>query len=123
MPTQGEILGLIKKTETYLTQSLLPFWSERCADRECGGALTYFDRHGRPTGETVKPFLMQARILYTLSSAHRAGYGDGHCAELAEAVARFILDHYWREPELRMLSRAQSDLDLPYAQPHHPFRS
>ena len=38
---------------------------------------------------------MQIRMLYTLSSAHRAGYGGGRCAELAHAGARFIADHYW----------------------------
>jgi mannobiose 2-epimerase len=30
-----------------------------------------------------------------MSSAHRAGYGGGRCAELANRCARFILDHYW----------------------------
>ena len=69
MPTQQDITTLLHRTETYLTTSLLPFWLERAADRTCGGVLTYFDQHGRATGETDKPFLMQARMLYTLSSA------------------------------------------------------
>ena len=57
--------------------------------------MSYFDRHGRPTGETTKTFLMQIRMLYTMSSAHRFGYGGGRCAELAEMGARFIADRYW----------------------------
>jgi mannobiose 2-epimerase len=38
---------------------------------------------------------MQIRMLYTLSSAHRFGYGGGRCAELAGMGARFIANHYW----------------------------
>ena len=29
MPTREEIAGLLERTETYLTQTLLPFWIER----------------------------------------------------------------------------------------------
>jgi mannobiose 2-epimerase len=85
------------RTRDYLQQTLLPFWIKRSPDLEYGGFLTYFDAFGRPTGETRKTFLMQIRMLYTMSSAHRSGYGDGRCGELAEQGARFILDHYWDE--------------------------
>jgi len=95
MPDKSEIGDLLSRTESYLTRVLLPFWIERAPDREAGGFLTYFDRDGRATGETTKTFLMQIRMLYTLSSAHRAGYGDGRCAELATMGADFILEHYW----------------------------
>jgi mannobiose 2-epimerase len=74
---------------------LLPFWVERSPDPQYGGFLSYFDRHGKPTGETTKTFLMQIRMLYAMSHAHRSGYGGGRCAELARQGAQFILDHYW----------------------------
>ena len=95
MPDQSEVADLLARTESYLKKLLLPFWIERAPDREAGGFLTYFDRDGRATGETTKTFLMQIRMLYTLSSAHRAGYGQGRCAELAKMGADFILEHYW----------------------------
>jgi len=95
MPTNAEVIDRLTRTETYLTEKLLPFWIERSPDPAYGGFLTYFDRHGQPTGETTKTFLMQIRMLYTMSSAHRAGYGGGQCAELARMGADFILDHYW----------------------------
>ena len=95
MPRPDEIAALAERTAGYLTGTLLPFWIENAPDREAGGALTYFDRHGRRTGETHKPFLMQARVLFTMASAHRAGFGDGRCAEVADHVARFILNCYW----------------------------
>ena len=95
MPAVNEINGYLLRTEAYLVDTLLPFWIERSVDTDCGGFLTYFDRAGRATGETIKTFLMQIRMLYTMAGAHRAGYGGGRCAELAEMGASFILDHYW----------------------------
>jgi len=95
MPTASEVSQILNDTETYLTGSLLPFWMERSPDPVSGGFLPFFDGQGKPTGETEKTFLSQIRMLYTMSSAHRAGYGEGRCAELANRCARFILDHYW----------------------------
>jgi len=95
MPDRAEIAEILSRTESYLTAALLPFWIERAPDRQAGGFLTYFDRDGKPTGETTKTFLMQIRMLYTMASAQRAGYGAGRCAELAEMGADFLLDHYW----------------------------
>ena len=99
MPDQSEAADILQKTSRYLTETLLPFWVERSPDPEHGGFLTYFDRNGRPTGETAKTFLMQIRMLYTLAGAHRAGYGGGRCADLARMGAEFILDHYWDDRE------------------------
>jgi mannose/cellobiose epimerase-like protein (N-acyl-D-glucosamine 2-epimerase family) len=95
MPAPTEIADLLARTEGYLTRTLLPFWIERSGDPEGGGFLTYFDRRGRAAGETTKTFLMQIRMLYTMASAHRAGYGGGRCAELAEMGAAFLREHYW----------------------------
>ncbi len=95
MPDKKEIAGVLERTTTYLTKTLLPFWLERSVDQEMGGFLSYFDRNGKPTGETTKTFLMQIRGLYTMSSTHRYGYGDGKTGELAKMSANFIKDHYW----------------------------
>jgi mannose 2-epimerase len=95
MPARTEIQQVAEHLETYLTGALLPFWMDNAPDAGAGGVLSYFDRHGKATGETDKPFLMQARWLFTMSSVHRAGYGGGRCAELAQQEARFISEHYW----------------------------
>jgi mannobiose 2-epimerase len=92
---RAEAAELAARTRAYLTDTLLPFWITRSPDPACGGFLSYFDRHGQPTGETTKPFLMQIRMLFAMSAAHRAGYGNGRCAELAGDAARFIAGHYW----------------------------
>ena len=95
MPTSAEITNVLERTRSYFIDSLLPFWMNKSPDPEYGGFLSYFDRDGRPTGETAKPFLMQIRMLFAMSAAHRAGYGGGGCAELARNAADFIIDHYW----------------------------
>ena len=95
MPTRDDILEVLGRTRVYLTDSLLPFWMDKSPDPEYGGFLSYFDRNGQATGETAKPFLMQIRMLFAMSAAHRAGYGGGRCAKLAANAADFIIDHYW----------------------------
>lgn len=80
-------------TRAYLEDVLLPFWIERAPDA-AGGFLSHFDATGRPTGVTAKTFLMQVRLLFSFSQAHRAGYGGGRCAELAERGADFLIQHY-----------------------------
>ncbi len=95
MVDSARIEQLIERTEGYLTGTLLPFWVERSPDFERGGFLTYFDERGEATGETTKTFLMQIRMLFTMSSTEREGYGGGRCGELAEHAANFILEHYW----------------------------
>jgi len=97
MPARAEIRQVLDHLTAYLTGTLLPFWMKNAPDEEYGGVLSYFDRCGKPTGETDKPFLMQIRMLYTMASAHRAGYGEGRCAELAARQAHFIAEHYWDE--------------------------
>jgi mannose 2-epimerase len=95
MSDTARMQQVLTHLEGYLTETLIPFWIERSPDPEYGGFLTYFDSDGQPTGETTKTFLMQIRMLYTMASVHRAGYGDGQCGELARMGAEFLLNHYW----------------------------
>ena len=95
MPSKTEITDILNRTEQYLSGHLLPFWLDRSLDRQAGGLLTYFDRDGKATPETDKPFIMQIRMLYTFAAAHRAGYGGGRAAQAATHIAEFILKHYW----------------------------
>ena len=59
MAEKSEIHAILDRTESYLTSTLLHFWIQRSPDEEAGAFLTYDDSWGRPTGETVKTFLMQ----------------------------------------------------------------
>ncbi|GHB72718.1 AGE family epimerase/isomerase [Persicitalea jodogahamensis] len=81
----------------HLTKELLPFWESRCVDHENGGYLTHFDKDGKDSGEDEKSLIAQSRTVYTFSSAHRAGYGDGRFADIARHGVDFLLDKMWDE--------------------------
>ncbi len=49
----------------HLTKKLLPFWLERCRDKDNGGFITHFARDGNDTGEDEKSLIAQARTVYT----------------------------------------------------------
>lgn len=92
---RNEILNLRNEALHHLDNELLPFWTTRMKDSVNGGFITHFDRDGNDTGEDEKSLIAQTRCLYTLSSAHRAGYGNGQLAELARHGADFIIDRMW----------------------------
>ncbi len=89
------ITAMREEAHRHLTTELLPFWMDRCLDRENGGYLTHFDKAGNDTGVDEKSLVAQARTLFTMASAHRAGYGEGACAEYAQHGARFLIEKMW----------------------------
>jgi mannobiose 2-epimerase len=88
---RDEIAAAREEAHHHLTGELLPFWLTRCRDREHGGFITHFDRDGRDTGEDQKSLIAQTRCVFTMASAHRAGYGGGVCAEFASHGVDFLL--------------------------------
>ena len=69
-------MELADRIEGYLTGKLYPFWFQRVAAPD-GGFTTYFDRNGKPTGQTDKTIIQQTRSIFMLSHAIRNGYGAG----------------------------------------------
>jgi mannose/cellobiose epimerase-like protein (N-acyl-D-glucosamine 2-epimerase family) len=47
-----------------------------------GGSTTYFDRDGKPTGQTDKTIIQQTRSIFMLSHAIRNGYAAGKAERL-----------------------------------------
>ncbi len=90
-----EILDLRKEAEIHLLTELLPFWTSRMRDDVNGGFLTHFDQYGKDSGEDEKSLIAQTRCIYTIASAHRAGYGEGKLAELAKHGVDFLIDKMW----------------------------
>lgn len=84
-----------QELHTHLTTELLPFWMVRTADHVNGGFITHFDQFGNDSGEDEKSLIAQTRSIYTYSSAHRAGYGDGKLAELARHGVDYLLGRMW----------------------------
>lgn len=92
---KNKISLLKKESLNHLKNELLPFWFERCKDHVNGGYITHFDKNGEDTGENIKSSLAQARSIYTFSSAHRAGYGNGKCLEYAKHGVDFLINKMW----------------------------
>ena len=90
-----EISRLKKEVENHLLTELLPFWTSRMKDEINGGFLTHFDQKGNDSGEDEKSLIAQTRCIYTIASAHRAGYGEGQLAALAKHGVDFLIDKMW----------------------------
>jgi len=90
-----EIIALKREAENHLLTELLPFWTSRMKDEVNGGFLTHFDKNGNDTGDDEKSLIAQTRCIYTIASAHRAGYGEGQLAALAKHGVDFLLDKMW----------------------------
>jgi mannobiose 2-epimerase len=83
-------VGLRADIDAYLHGKLYPFWFARVA-AEGGGFTTYFDRDGKPTGQTDRTLIQQARSIFMLSHAIRNGYGAGRAPKLlAEGLDWFL---------------------------------
>ena len=92
---RNELEDFKKESEYHLVNELLPFWVTRMTDNINGGYITHFDKNGKDSGEDEKSLIAQTRSVYTLSSAHRAGYGEGKLAGMARHGVDFLLDRMW----------------------------
>ncbi len=91
-----DYLPYLKEVRYHLHEELLPYWKVRGIDDQFGGFLTFFDRDGKPTGETTKNLLAHARLIYTCSAISRAGYDrDGTFLKKARSGIDFLVNHFW----------------------------
>jgi len=90
-----QVSACLEECRKHLTTELLPFWFSRCKDDKNGGFITHFDKDGKDSGEDEKSLIAQTRSVYTMSSAHRAGHGDGKCAEFAKHGVDFLINKMW----------------------------
>lgn len=92
---KNEVITLKDEAHQHLVNELLTFWLPRMKDEVYGGFLTHYDKDGKDSGEDEKSLIAQTRSLYTASSAHRAGYGDGKFAKIAINGIDFMIDKMW----------------------------
>ncbi len=95
--TKNELITLKEEAHNHLVSELLPFWTTRMIDKANGGFITHFDKDGNDSGEDEKSLIAQTRCLFTISSAHRAGYGGGAYVEMAKHGFDFLIDKMWDE--------------------------
>ena len=90
-----KIISCRDEVQNHLVNELMPFWMDRCRDEENGGFITHFDQNGHDSAEDEKSLIAQTRTVYTFSSLHRAGYGNGKCADFARHGVDFLLSKMW----------------------------
>jgi len=92
---RDQVSACLDECKKHFTTELLPFWLDRCKDDANGGFITHFDKDGKDTGEDEKSALAQLRTVYSMSAAHRAGFGGGRCAEYARHGVDFLIEKVW----------------------------
>jgi mannobiose 2-epimerase len=90
-----KVAACLEECKKHLTTELLPFWLNRCKDEKNGGFITHFDKDGKDAGTDEKSLISQTRTVYSMSAAHRAGYGGGRCAEFARHGVDFLTSKMW----------------------------
>lgn len=97
MTARERISHMLEEMRRHLYKELLPFWAVRGVDKQYGGFLTYLDKDGNPTGETLKTIICQNRMIYTYSSAYRAGVAGQEFLDIAAQGVDFLIKHFWDE--------------------------
>jgi cellobiose epimerase len=93
----GKIPDQLKqlKSEVYknLTDNIIPYWMKNMVDPLNGGFYGRIDYQERKYPETDKGGILNARILWTFSSAYRIT-NDTSCLITAKRARDYILDHF-----------------------------
>jgi mannobiose 2-epimerase len=93
-PAQKQKLEQLKKEVTEdLTRNILPYWSAKMVDNLNGGFYGRIDGNDKVYPEAEKGGILNARILWTYSSACRV-LGDTSYLRLAKRAKDYILAHF-----------------------------
>ena len=77
-----------------LVNNILPFWSEKMIDKANGGFLGRIDGSGRIYNDADKGCVLNARILWTFSSAFRVLKNPDYL-KIAERSKDYLLKHFF----------------------------
>jgi len=87
------IQQLKKEVSDNLTGNLLPYWSSKMVDKTNGGFYGRIDLNNKVYPDDEKGGILNARLLWTYSSAYRI-YGDKSYLGLATRAKDYILAHF-----------------------------
>ena len=77
-----------------LTMRILPYWMRDAVDRARGGFVGRIDASGDPVPNAPKGGVLNARILWTFSAAHRALRAPEYAA-MAERAVVYFTSHFF----------------------------
>ena len=84
---------LKKEVSEDLTRNILPYWSAKMVDNVNGGFYGRIDENDKVYPEAEKGGILNARILWTYSSAYRV-LGDTSYLRIAKRAKDYILAHF-----------------------------
>ena len=90
--THDEVQRLRQEMVGDLRDNVLPFWTRFSPDPR-GGFYGALKRDGTPIADAPKGGVLNARILWTMSTAYRM-YGDTLYRQLADRAQRYFIDHF-----------------------------
>ena len=82
-----------KEIEQDLVENILPFWTDKAVDDVNGGFYGVLRSDGTPVPEADKGAILNARILWTFSSAYRH-YAYGDYKAMADRAADYYVSHF-----------------------------
>lgn len=77
-----------------LDNNILPFWSTRVKDESTGGYHGAFLADGTPDKAAPRVLILNARLLWTFSSAYRI-FGDESYLQDAWYAYRYFMKYFW----------------------------
>lgn len=88
---------LVAEATEVLTSNILPFWMNKMVDTEYGGFYGRITGEGQLMPDAEKGAILNARILWTFSSAYRLLQRPEYL-EMATRAKRYLLDKFY-DPE------------------------
>ena len=76
-----------------LTENILPFWAKYSPDDSSGGFYGALNFDGTPRTDAPKAGILNARLVWTFSTAYRM-LNDEQYLTLANRAQRYFLDHF-----------------------------
>lgn len=89
-----DIHKIVKEMEEELVANILPFWMDKMTDQTHGGFYGRITGTERLMPEAEKGAILNARILWTFSSAYRLLKKEEYLTTATRAK-RFIIDHFY----------------------------
>ncbi len=88
-----KLIQLRQEVSDDLTGNILPYWTDRMVDNENGGFYGRIDGNEKVYPQAEKGGILNARILWTYSSAYRV-LGDTGYLRIATRARDYILAHF-----------------------------
>ena len=79
-----------------VTGNILPWWMTYAVDNENGGFYGEVDNNNKPVEKADKFITLNARLIWTFSSAYRI-FGDETYKEMADRAYGYFIRYFWDE--------------------------